>query len=205
MPPRVVTSGQTSGGNTARLDPIAEAVRQWSIHEFGGLEHMEATTALMRIQQLIVKRIDGALQQHRLTFAQYEALLLLHFSREGSLPLGRMGQRLMVHPATVTTTVDLLEEKGFVRREKAARDRRQVLAVITPEGRAVAAKATESVVAIRYGLLEMTTLEAKRIAKSVRDFRMRIGDFVEPTDRRPARGDTAVDGSKYRAERRELR
>ena len=70
----------------APLDPIAEAVRQWDQHDLGALDHMEATTALMRIQQIIVARIDAELRPYNLTFPQYEALVLLHFSRDGALP-----------------------------------------------------------------------------------------------------------------------
>lgn len=160
------------------LDPIAEAVRQWESHGFGALAHMEATTALMRIQQLIVARIDAELRRFDLTFPQYEALVLLHFSRGGALPLGRMGRRLMVHPATVTNTVDQLESKRFVRRQPHADDRRSILAKITPRGRRVAQDASEALIGVKFGLADMTEEEARRIARSVRDFRRRITDYV---------------------------
>ncbi len=162
----------------APLDPIAEAVRQWAQHDLGALEHMEATTALMRIQQLIVARIDLELRPYNLTFPQYEALVLLHFSRDGALPLGRMGRRLMVHPATVTNTVDQLEAKNFVKRQPHADDRRSVLAKITPKGRKVAVRASESLVDVKFGISDMTRAEAKTIAGSIRQFRERINDSV---------------------------
>jgi DNA-binding MarR family transcriptional regulator len=162
----------------APLDPIAEAVRQWAQHDLGALEHMEATTALMRIQQLIVARIDLELRPYNLTFPQYEALVLLHFSRDGALPLGRMGRRLMVHPATVTNTVDQLEAKSFVKRQPHSADRRSVLAKITPKGRRVAVKASESLVDVKFGIADMTRTEAKTIAGAIRQFRERINDSV---------------------------
>jgi DNA-binding MarR family transcriptional regulator len=89
-----------------------------------------------------------------------------------------MGHRLMVHPATITSTIDLLEEKGFVRREKHPTDRRQVLATITPGGRSVAKKATDALVAMKYGLDHMTAAEAKAISKVIRDVRGRMGDSL---------------------------
>lgn len=161
-----------------QIDPIAEAVRQWEAHGFGALAHMEATTALTRINQLIVRRIDHELQPFNLSFAQYEALVLLYFSREGALPLGRMGRRLMVHPATVTSTIDVLEEKRWVRRERHASDRRLVLAQITPAGRRVAQKASDALVAVKYGLDKMTEAEAEQIAGVIRDVRARVGDHA---------------------------
>jgi DNA-binding MarR family transcriptional regulator len=139
---------------------------------------MEATTALTRINQLIVREIDRVLQTYNLTFPQYEALVLLYFSREGSLPLGRMGRRLMVHPATVTSTIDLLEGKGCVSREKHPTDRRLVLASITPKGRTLVRQATEALVAAKYGLAAMTTDEAEQIAKLIKNVRGRIADYV---------------------------
>ena len=42
--------------------------------------------------------------------------MLLLFSRRGSLPMARIGERLQVHPASVTNAVDRLEAQGLVRR-----------------------------------------------------------------------------------------
>jgi DNA-binding MarR family transcriptional regulator len=162
----------------AKVDPISEAVHQWDEHGLGALKHMEATTAVMRIQQILVARIDLELQRFDVTFPQYEALVLLYFSREGSLPLGRMGRRLMVHPATVTNTIDQLERKGLVRREPHAADRRSVLATITPAGRKVARKASDALVEARFGIADMTDTEAERIATTIRAFRKRISDYA---------------------------
>jgi MarR family len=65
-----------------------------------------------------------ALRPHGVTFPQYEALLLLDFSKTGALPLGLMGRRLTIHPATVTNTIDQLESKGLAQREPHPTDRR---------------------------------------------------------------------------------
>ena len=59
---------------------------------------MHAVTSLMRVQQLVLGRLDALLKPLGLTFARYEALVLLTFSSRGSLPLGKMGERLQVHP-----------------------------------------------------------------------------------------------------------
>lgn len=166
------------GSPPAPVDPIAEAVRQWADHDLGALDHMEATTALMRIQQIIVARIDLELRQFNLTFPQYEALVLLYFSRGGALPLGRMGRRLMVHPATVTNTIDQLESKRFVKRQPHVADRRSILAKITARGRNVARDASDALVAVKFGIVDMTDQEAQTIATSIREFRERISDFV---------------------------
>ena len=68
--------------------------------------------------------------------------MLLYYSRRGSLPLGKMGDRLQVHRTSVTNIIDGLERSGFVRREPHERDRRTTLAAITTSGRSVAVEAT---------------------------------------------------------------
>ena len=96
------------------FDPIAEAHRQWSARWPGQADHMAAVTSVMRVQQLLLSRIEDTLKPYGLTFAAYEALRLLAFSRRGSLPMGKMGERLMVHPASVTNAITRLEQRGLV-------------------------------------------------------------------------------------------
>ena len=55
----------------------------------GRRAQMHAVTSLMRVQQLVIGRLDALLKPLGLTFARYEALVLLTFSSRGSLPLAR--------------------------------------------------------------------------------------------------------------------
>ena len=112
------------------FDPIDEAARQWS-NRWSGVPAMHAVTSLMRVQQLVIGRLDALLKPHGLTFARYEALVLLVFSSRGSLPLGKMGERLQVHPTSVTSIVRRLEAAGLVVRRPHPDDGRAVLAEIT--------------------------------------------------------------------------
>jgi DNA-binding MarR family transcriptional regulator len=73
---------------------------------------MHAVTSLMRVQQLVLARLDAILKPHGLTFARYEALVLLVFSSQGSLPLGKMGERLQVHPTSITSIIARLVASG---------------------------------------------------------------------------------------------
>src|SRR5512134_1848297 len=98
-------------GRTAKklpFDPIDEAARQWGLR-WDAVEQMHAVTSLMRVQQLVLAQLDEILRPHGLTFARYEALVLLTFSRAGSLPLGKMGERLQVHPTSITSVIYRLE------------------------------------------------------------------------------------------------
>ncbi|MEV4258821.1 MarR family transcriptional regulator, partial [Spirillospora sp. NPDC049652] len=98
---------------TDSLDPIAEAHRQWRARWPGHADQMAAVTSVMRAQQLLLGRIEGVLKPFGLTFAAYEALRLLAFTRTGTLPMGKMGQRLMVHAASVTNVIGRLERRGL--------------------------------------------------------------------------------------------
>ena len=101
---------------------------------------MAVVTSIMRSQQLILGSVEAALKPFNLTFARYEVLMLLFFSRRGELPVGLVGERLQVHPASVTNAVDRLESDGLVERRRNPSDGRSVLAAITVHGREVAAK-----------------------------------------------------------------
>ena len=57
----------------------------------------------MRVQQLLLARVKDMLKPNGLTLAAYKALRLLAFARPGSLPMGKMGERLMVHPPSSPT------------------------------------------------------------------------------------------------------
>ena len=75
---------------------------------------------------------DATVGRHGLTFARYEALVLLAFSREGRLPMSKIGQRLMVHPTSATNIIQRLDAQGLVDRAPNPADGRGTLAAITP-------------------------------------------------------------------------
>jgi DNA-binding MarR family transcriptional regulator len=174
--------------NPLRFDPIDEAGRQWRRH-YGGtpVPAMKAVTSVMRVQQVWLARLNEALEPFGLTFARYEALMLLHFTRAGSLPLGKIGVRLQVHPTSVTNLIDGLETRGFVERAPHPSDRRTTLATITPAGRETAEAATQALHAIRFGTGPLGKGELEEITELLRGVRAAAGDFaVAPEGRRAA-------------------
>jgi len=146
------------------FDPITEARRHWDERWDGGAP-MAAATSIMRAQQIVLAKVDQALKPFELTFARYEALVLLTFSRNGSLPLGKMGERLMIHPTSVTNIVDRLEAQGFVARLDHPTDRRTTLCEITDDGRRVVHKATDAVTAVDLGITGLTAREVDQLTK----------------------------------------
>jgi DNA-binding MarR family transcriptional regulator len=168
------------------FDPIARAAHIWE-QKFGPAEAMAAVTSIMRAQQLLLGELDGLLRPHGLTFARYEALILLTFSRRGALPLRVIGERLMVHPTSVTNTIDRLEEQAMVVRRPNPRDGRGTLAEITPRGRETAEAATADLMAARFGMGGFDAGELGQLFALLRGLRLAAGDFVaEPGEPGPA-------------------
>ena len=160
------------------FDPIARAAELWE-ERIGPSGTMAAVTGLMRVQQIIQSAVDGALKPHGLTFARYEALVLLSFARRSALPMRVMGERLQLHPTSVTNIVDRLERDGLVRRQPHPTDRRTTLVEITDEGRARHAVATKAVTAIDFGLVGLTTTQTGTLIDLLTKIRKATGDFVE--------------------------
>ncbi len=159
------------------FDPIARAAEIWQ-HRFGPSAAMAAVTSVMRAQQILLGELDRILRPHGLTFARYEALVLLSFSRRGALPLRVIGERLMVHPTSVTNTIGRLEKQGMVVRRPNPRDGRGTLAEITASGRDVVQRATGDLMAADFGLAGYADGQLTEIFGLLRGLRLAAGDFT---------------------------
>ncbi len=163
------------------LDPIAEARRNWVAHgRTQAAEGMAAVTSVMRAHQLLQARVDGVLRPLGLTFARYELLMLLHFSRSGALPVTKASLRLQVHPTSVTNAVDRLEQAGLVRRLPHPTDGRGTLVQITPAGRELALQATRR---LNEDVFTRPGLPARRLSglvTTLTELRRAAGDFSTP-------------------------
>jgi DNA-binding MarR family transcriptional regulator len=164
--------------NRLPFDPIAEAQRQWEEHGWASQAvGMATVTSIMRLQQVFLARADGQLRPLGLTFARYEVMMLLSFSRTGSLPLGKIGERLQVNAASVTSAVDRLEREGLVARHPNPGDGRGTLAAITTKGRRLATRAT---VAMNNGVFTDLGLDEdalRRLLDAMAQLRSAAGDF----------------------------
>ncbi|WP_250284866.1 MULTISPECIES: MarR family winged helix-turn-helix transcriptional regulator [unclassified Frankia] len=160
------------------FDPIEEARKQWTAHGWAeAADGMAAVTSVMRAQQIILARADEVLRPFELTFARYELLVLLLFSRAGSLPMSKVGNRLQVHPTSVTSAVDRLSSQGLVRRIPHPTDRRTTLAEITAAGREVATTATVELNRRLFASPGFPPEQVGPLVDILRDFRSRAGDF----------------------------
>jgi DNA-binding MarR family transcriptional regulator len=160
------------------FDPIERAGETWEQH-FGPASAMRAATSVFRVQQILLARFDEALRPYRLTFARYEVLVLLTFSRRGELPLKVIGSRLMVHPTSVTNAIDRLVAAGYVARRPNPADGRGVLASITDQGRAVVEDATRALTDLDFGMADLPEAERDELFGLLRRVRLGAGDVAE--------------------------
>ena len=126
-----------------RQDPIELARENWVRAGWpDAADGMALVTSIMRVQQLLLGEIEARLRPYGLTFARFELLRLLAFTRRGVLPVGKIGERLQVHPASVTNAVQRLVDSGLVERRANPDDGRSVLAEITLVGRDLVERCT---------------------------------------------------------------
>ena len=138
---------------------------------------MAAATSITRAHQIVLARINEALEPFELTFSRFEALALLSFTRTGALPLGKIGERLQVHPTSVTNTIDRLEQDSLVVRVPHPDDRRATLAEITPEGRRLAIEAAAALADVNFGIAGLDAGATRQVTSLLTGLRSDAGDF----------------------------
>jgi DNA-binding MarR family transcriptional regulator len=162
------------------FDPIEEARRHWQERWPGAAApSMVAVTSIMRVHQILMARLNDLLEPFGLTFPRYEVLMLLSFSARGSMPVGKIGERLQVHRTSITNSLDGLEKAGLVRRVPHQSDRRAVLAEITAAGREASESATEILNAASFGTDPLADRELDDLFSTLRRLRAGAGDFAQ--------------------------
>lgn len=164
-------------------DPVAQAHQNWVGHGWGeSADAMAAVTSLFRVQQILMARIDAVLRPLDLTFARFEMLTLLGFSRTGAMPLAKASSRLQVHPTSVTHTVERLGQAGLVERQPHPTDGRANLIAITPQGRDLALQAARELNREVFSDIGLPAGELTDLNRILGTLRFAAGDFSEPSE-----------------------
>lgn len=137
---------------------------------------MALVTGIVRVQQLLIARIESRLRPRGLTFARFELLRLLAFTRDGELPVGKVGERLQVHPASVTNAVQRLEADGYVARRSNPDDGRGVLVSITPAGRELVESCTTLLNREVFAVLPIEAASMAAASTGLDELRRGLGD-----------------------------
>lgn len=143
-------------------DAISEAAGEWELR-WPERNRMQAATELMHAHRRLITDLDEKLRPLGLTYARYEILLLLFFEPSGAIPLVDLTDRLQVEASSSFHSVRWLEENGLIERILEPGDDGEVLAELTPKGRALTDRASHLVADIRFGLGTMSTSECHQL------------------------------------------
>nr|WP_156024453.1 MarR family transcriptional regulator [Smaragdicoccus niigatensis] len=160
------------------VDPIHAAYQQWIDAGWGdAADGMATVTSVIRAQQILMARVDEVLRPLGLTFARFELLMLLRFSRTGRLPMSKASTRLQVHPASVTNAADRLEAAGLVQRTPHPSDGRTTLIELTPTGRTVVENAATALNEHVFSVPGISNTAARELVAVLTGLRREAGDF----------------------------
>lgn len=95
----------------------------------------EATVALLRTASVIGRTYGRVLEDHALSFAQYNALRIIRGAGTGGIPTLAIRERMIEEGTTITRLLDKLEAASLIRRERSEPDRRQVICFATADGK----------------------------------------------------------------------
>ena len=99
---------------------------------------------LVRTADLLSRPVAQLLKTEDLSPSQYNVLRILRGSADG-LPCGEVGDRLITRDPDITRLFDRMEKRGLIARARDDKDRRVVMAQITPAGLELLARLDEPV------------------------------------------------------------
>lgn len=88
---------------------------------------------LLRTTDMLSRGLIHVLKAEELSATQYNVLRILRGAPEG-LPCGEVASRMITRDPDVTRLLDRLEKRGLISRCRETKDRRTVMARITPDG-----------------------------------------------------------------------
>jgi DNA-binding MarR family transcriptional regulator len=107
-------------------------------------EAVQTDAALATAMRISISRLARRLRVERLGLGGTETVLsdiqlaaLAALARHDSMTPGELAEHEKVQPPSMTRVIAVLEERGLVKREPHATDRRQVVLTVTSEGRDV--------------------------------------------------------------------
>ena len=106
------------------------------------MSDMQSDAGLAIAMRISVSRLARRLRVERLGLGGTETVLsdiqlaaLAALERHGSMTPGELAEHEKVQPPSMTRVIAVLEERGLVRREPHATDRRQVILTVTADGK----------------------------------------------------------------------
>jgi DNA-binding MarR family transcriptional regulator len=108
--------------------------------------------ALIKTAAVVASVHDEASREQKLSAAARQLLAVLEGAGEPLSPT-EISERLLVTTASITSLVDTLERRKFVKRSPDPDDRRRILVTITPAGRKVVDRFLPEIVALQTSMV----------------------------------------------------
>ena len=179
-----MVGSRAAGGNGYRravadapADSLEASREYWDAAALGDPELFFAMTSVMRLSRRMMEPIDLVLRQHGMGLTAYLLLMSLELSANGSMILGRLAKELIVHPTTITLTIDRLEADGLVTKAPHETDGRATRATITKAGRKLVEQVTTELGEVSFGLGDLTKAQTTRLTGAIRVARTATGDI----------------------------
>src|SRR6202023_3999419 len=99
---------------------------------------------LLRTTDMLSRGLAHILKAEDLSSTQYNVLRILRGAPDG-LPCGEIASRMITRDPDITRLLDRLEKRGLISRCRENKERRMVMARITPEGLKLLARLDEPV------------------------------------------------------------
>jgi DNA-binding MarR family transcriptional regulator len=149
----------------------------------------EAYASLCRTGEALLAELDRRI---RLTFdipqAAATALAVIDGAGEPLTP-SQVSDRMLIASATMTATLDLLEQRGWIRRVPNPADRRSILVEITPAGRATTDQLLPGIRTLERGILSaLTPDERARLLDMLAKVLARTADVAADQQPEPLSG-----------------
>jgi DNA-binding MarR family transcriptional regulator len=119
-------------------------VKETSKRQHVGCPEEAAFLDLLRTTDMLSRRLVPVLKTEDLSATQYNVLRILRGAPEG-LACGEIAGRMITRDPDVTRLLDRLEKRGLISRGRETKDRRTVMARITPEGLTLLSRLDEPV------------------------------------------------------------
>jgi DNA-binding MarR family transcriptional regulator len=123
---------------------MKETIQEGKQRRRAGCTEEAAFLELMRTTDMLSRGLVGVLKAEELSSTQYNVLRILRGSPDG-LPCGEIATRMITRDPDITRLLDRLEKRALISRCRETKDRRMVMARITPEGLKVLARLDEPV------------------------------------------------------------
>ena len=142
----------------------------------------ELLVGLLRTADVLRRRGSVLVESYGVTLQQYNVLRILRGAGKEGLPTLAIGERMIEQTPGITRLLDRLEAKGWVRRQRQRRDRRQVYCRITPAGLRLLARLDRSIDELDESAVgTLSDRQARTLIRLLDTVRASHGSLAEPS------------------------